>query len=54
VGILEALLEPLAEAILEGLLMALAAVFVELIAAGPWERDRKLQTLFGNEPWWKS
>jgi hypothetical protein len=54
VEILEALLEPLAEAILEGLLMALVAALAELVASGPWERERKLQTLFGNEAWWNS
>jgi hypothetical protein len=45
--ILEALLEPLAEVILEALLLALVAVFSELIVDGLWEREHKLQTLFG-------
>ena len=52
--VLEALLEPLAEALLEALLLALVAVFSELIVDGLWERERKLQTLFGNEVWWNS
>jgi len=52
--ILEALLEPLAEALLEALLLAFVAVFSELIVDGLWEREHKLQTLFGNEAWWNS